>query len=124
VYDAAGLEFDDDKDEESAEQGIVGLKEVASPDLMGVIAQEGCPSLLGRQWSADAVDVLLDGCSADPQTEFEQFALDASCAPAPVLGGHLHDECHEGLRDRRAMSLLVCIGLTFPHLAEHITMPA
>ena len=38
VDDAAGLEFDDDKDEHGAEEGIVGLEEVASPDLMGVVS--------------------------------------------------------------------------------------
>jgi hypothetical protein len=38
VDDAAGLEFDDDEDEDGAEQGIVSLEEVAGPDLMGVVS--------------------------------------------------------------------------------------
>jgi hypothetical protein len=38
MHDATGLEFDDDKDEHGAKKGIVGLEEVAGPDLMGVVS--------------------------------------------------------------------------------------
>jgi len=38
VDDTAGLEFDDNEDEDGAEQGIVSLEEVTGPDLVGVVS--------------------------------------------------------------------------------------
>ena len=46
VNDAARFELDDDKDEQGAEEGIVGLHEIASPDLAGIVAQKGGPGLI------------------------------------------------------------------------------
>ena len=52
VDDAAGLEFDDDEDEDGAEQGIVSLEEVTGPDLVGVVSEECGPRLSGCPWTA------------------------------------------------------------------------
>ena len=46
VDHAARFELDDDKDEQGAEESIVGLHEIASPDLAGMVAQKGGPGLL------------------------------------------------------------------------------
>ncbi len=46
VDHAARSELDDDKDEHGAEEEIVGLHEIASPDLAGMVAQKGGPGVL------------------------------------------------------------------------------
>jgi len=71
VDDTAGAQLDDDEHEDGAEENVIGLKEVAGPDLTGVVAQKRGPVLLGWERTADLGDVLLDGALAHAQSELE-----------------------------------------------------
>ncbi len=123
VDDASGLEFDDDEDEDGAEQGIVGLEEVAGPDVVGVVTEECGPGLGGCPWTASQTDVLEDGGRANRNTELEKFAGDTFSAPADVVEEHLLDESDDGFCERRAMGF-VGFGLTCPDEAKQVSMPA
>ena len=71
--DAAGLEFDDDEDEECAKESVVGLKEVTGPGL------GGCP------WMASQPDVLEDCGLTNPNAEFPEMRS----APQPMLSRYI-----------------------------------
>ncbi len=58
VHDAALSQFNDDENEDGAEEQIVGLQDIASPDLIGVVVDEGSPTLLGRAGVADVFNVV------------------------------------------------------------------
>ena len=45
VDDTTRAELDDDEDEHGAEEEVVGLEEVAGPDVTGVAGDEGGPGL-------------------------------------------------------------------------------
>ena len=46
---SAGGELDDDEDEERREEEAIRLCEVAGPDLVCVVPEEGSPILVGRR---------------------------------------------------------------------------
>ena len=124
MHNAAGLEFDDDKDEEGTKEGIIGLKEVAGPDLVGMVPQEGGPGLGGCPWTASQTDVLEDGSRANRNAEFEEFAGDTFSAPANVVEEHLLDESDNGSGGRWSMSVVVGFGLACPDKAKQVSMLA
>jgi hypothetical protein len=80
VEDTTAVQFDDDKDEQGAKQQVVDNGEVTSPDVLGVVLQEGAPGLTaGRRWP-ELVQVLLNGAFADLEAQHPE------CVPHPTTG--------------------------------------
>src|SRR5450631_2781297 len=48
VHDFARPDTDDEKGEDWPKPDVVGLDEIARPDVMGVVFEKGCPTLTGR----------------------------------------------------------------------------
>ena len=105
VDHTARSEFDDDKDEHGAEESIVGLHEIASPDLACVVAQERGPGLLGRERPTDIPQVALNGALCDLNPQLLQLPANALCAPGVVLSGHALDQRDDVVAERRSARL-------------------
>src|SRR5512142_1103079 len=88
VYDAPRRELNNEKHIDGPEEQVDHREKVASPDVLGMILQEGVP-ILGRgpRWSP-APQVSLDGVLGYAESEFEEFAADAFGAPERILGCH------------------------------------
>src|SRR5215472_6441486 len=65
-------------------------KEIDRDQLLEVIVQEGAPSLRGRLSATH--HVFADAGFADLNAEFEQFTVDAGCAPTCVVSAHAVDQ--------------------------------
>lgn len=120
MHDATGLQFDDHKDVQWTEEQIVNNSEVTSPDVPGVVLQEGAPGL--TSFLPCDGHVLLDRALADLDPQLEQFSADAFCAPQKVISGYLLDELDGFWRDAR----LPLLGFRFapPVDAEEVAVPA
>jgi len=75
-----------------AEEQVGDRQEIAGPDLVGVVAEEGRPRLPARARGAMAAQVGLDGALRHADAEFAQFAADPLCPPEWVVGRHLPDQ--------------------------------
>jgi hypothetical protein len=75
VDDAARAELDDEEREQRAEQQVGDRQEVASPDVLRVVAQEGGPGLAGVMWRPRSSQILLDGRLGDADAQLQQFAV-------------------------------------------------
>jgi hypothetical protein len=84
--DAAGTQVDDEEEEDRAEKEVVALDEIAGPDVLGVILDEGGPGLAARLASAGP-HVLLDRSPAHADANLEQLATDALGSPEMIPGG-------------------------------------
>ena len=81
---ATRTQFDDNKDKDGAEEQVIGLEKVNSPDVLGMVAKKCGPRLLGRNGGAHLVDVPPNRTFGHSDTELEQFSPDA-CAPCGVV---------------------------------------
>ena len=80
MHNAVGAEFNDEEDKERAKPEIVGLEEIACPDVSSVILQKTAPCLTGlsRWWRrTNLTHVFGDGASRETITQFPQFVADA-----------------------------------------------
>ena len=48
MHQATRLQLHDNEDKDSAEEEVIGLQEIAGPDILGMVAHKGRPGLLGR----------------------------------------------------------------------------
>src|SRR6185436_4148725 len=79
---------DEEEEKQRAEEEVVGLDEVAAPDVMGVVLHERGPGL--ASWSTTNVaDVLLDGALAERDGELEHLTADPLRTPGAVLESDL-----------------------------------
>src|ERR1022692_3710880 len=74
------------------EEQVVGLNEVAAPEVVGVVLDEGRPRLAATATLADGAHVLLHGPFADLDPELQELAPDPFGTPQSVLGRHLPDQ--------------------------------
>ena len=84
VDDLAGPVGDDKEGVDRAEPGVVELQEIADPDVVRVVPEEGPPGLAVLPARTDGPHVLLDRPLAHADAELEQFAADPFGAPQPV----------------------------------------
>src|SRR5262249_3604669 len=92
VHDAPRAEFADEGGEERPEERIMGLEEIAGPDVLGVIAEEGRPGLPPGAWGPPPPHVSLHGAFRDRDAELEQLAPDPLGTPQPVVGCDPRDQ--------------------------------
>ena len=114
--------LDNDKYEDTSEEAIVGLNEVASPDVRGMILQECSPSLTGRSKCPKFAQIRLDSVLSDSGGELEQLSSDPFSTPDRILGCHLLDQIDRLLGD----STLMAPGSrpATPNETKQISMPA
>jgi hypothetical protein len=100
------------------------VEEVDREHAGGLGAQELPPAGVGvperRRWNPVALEDPTDRRGADSMTEFEQFALHSPVTPSRVLRRHLHDQCRDGVVDRRASGLV----RVHPLVVYQAAMPA
>ena len=65
-------------------------EEVDRDQLLGMVLQEGAPSLRWR--FAAAHHIFADTALPDVDAQFEQFAVDAGCTPTGILPAHLANQ--------------------------------
>jgi hypothetical protein len=96
-------------------------EQVARPEVVSMVAQEGAPGLARCvRWSSPAVAP--DGTIADDDAQLEQLASHALEAPPSVLAGHGPDEVvHLGAEMRTAAWGM---GLPTPDEAPALPIPA
>ena len=95
VDDLAGPGGDDKERVDRAEPGVVELQDIAGPDVVRVVPEEGPPGLAVLPARTDGPHVLLDRPLAHADAEREQFAADPFGAPQPVGSGHGLDQVDE-----------------------------
>ena len=95
VDDLAGPVGDDKERVDRAEPGVVELQDIAGPDVVRVVPEEGPPGLAVLPARTDGSHVLLDRPLAHADAELEQFAADPFGAPQPVGSGHGLDQVDE-----------------------------
>ena len=78
-------------------------EEIDGDQLLGMILQEGAPSL--RPGLVRADHIFADAALSDVDVEFEQFAMDARCAPSGILPTHLADQVSDLVRNNRSSEL-------------------
>ena len=120
VQHTPGVQLDDYESEDGSKEQVVGLDEVASPGLVGVVVQEGGPVLSAATGRLDPTHMLLDSSLADPDAQLEQLASDALGAPR-VVSCHLLDQL-DGLRGDARLPAFRS-RLVAPDYAEQIPVP-
>src|ERR1035437_5493874 len=95
---------------ERAEEEVGNRQEVAGPDAVRVVMQEGGPGLARVSRRPSAPQVLLDGRFGDVDVQLEQFTTDPFSTPRVVGRGHLAHE-RDGLRCN-GWSMRRCGGVT------------
>ena len=93
--DLAGPVGDDKERVDRAEPGVGELQDIAGPDVVRVVPEEGPPGLAVLPARTDGPHVLLDRPLAHADAEREQFAADPFGAPQPVGSGHGLDQVDE-----------------------------
>src|ERR1022692_4717064 len=84
--------FSKEEKEQRPEEQVVGLHEVAAPDVVGVVLDEGRPRLAATATLADRAHVLLHGPLADLGAELQELAANPFGTPHPIVGRHLPDQ--------------------------------
>jgi hypothetical protein len=85
-------QFDNHEHRHGAEEDSLGLKEITSPNLAGVITQERGPGLFRGPMFSHACHILLDRALADLNAKLPQFSPNALHAQSRVLPRHLLDQ--------------------------------
>ena len=122
VDDLAGPVGDDKERVDRAEPGVVELQDIAGPDVVRVVPEEGPPGLAVLPARTDGPHVLLDRPLAHADAEREQFAADPFGAPQPVGSGHGLDQVDE--LHAQPPPCPPPPGLMVPEEGEQVTMPA
>jgi len=122
VHDLAVPVGDDEERVDRAEPGVVELQEIAGPDLVRVVPEEGPPGLALLPARAHGPHVPLDRPLAYADAELEQFAADPFGAPEPVGGGHGLDQVDN--RHAQPPRCLPPPGPMAPEEGEQVAMPA
>src|SRR5450631_2723135 len=122
VHDFARPDIDDEKGEDWPKPDVVGLDEVARPDVPGVVFEERCPPLTGRARLHTPLEIFLDRALRDTDAELEQFATDALRAPKAIFAGHATDELDRV--DRNAGPRFLMSRPPAPEHLKSLPMPA
>ena len=122
VDDLAGPVGDDKERVDRAEPGVVELQDIAGPDVVRVVPDEGPPGLAVLSARTDGPHVLLDRPLAHADAELEQFAADPFGAPQPVGSGHGLDQVDE--LHAQPPPCPPPPGLMVPEEGEQVAMPA
>ena len=89
--DFSALQFNDEEGKERTEEEVRDGQEVAGPDLMCMVMQEGGPRLRGGSCAFRA-HVLLNGAFGDVNAQLEQFSANALGSPQAIVPGHGFDQ--------------------------------
>jgi len=118
--DSAGAEFHDDEDVEGLEADGLLDAEVAHPDGIGLVLEEGAPGLRWLTGLRRLHHVLADGGRGvgDPELQF-QLEGDTVLPVLGVVGGDAPDECDVPAVDGGPARL----GPAGPVLAEPLLLP-
>ncbi|HSH77073.1 MAG TPA: hypothetical protein VLA19_00915 [Herpetosiphonaceae bacterium] len=84
VHHAARAKRNDAEGVHGAEEEVGDREEVARPDVLGVVAQEGRPILAGAARRSGLAQVALDRRLGDADVELEEFTPDALGAPEGI----------------------------------------
>ncbi len=108
------------KSVEQLERDCRNHEQIHGGDAVCMIAKKYLPSLGG--WPSTPVHILGNGCLSNIDAEFEQFTLDARCAPQWVGDTHLPDQGPDFQRGFR----LPCSrpGFSAPERPKSLLMPA
>ena len=92
MHRAARAKGDHEADVHGPEEQIRDGEEIAGPDVVGVVAQEGRPRLPGATWRAGLAQVAPDRRPGDAGVALQELAPDALHAPQAIRPGHLADQ--------------------------------
>jgi len=81
-----------EEEEQRPEEQVVSLHEVAAPDVVGVVLDEGRPRLAATATLANGAHVLLHGPLTDRDAQLQELAPNPFGTPQPVLGSHVPDQ--------------------------------
>ena len=98
VENSPRCQFHDYEYVKGAERGRDHDEEVARHDRLGMIVDEGQPTLLGIgcAYRPAVLQVLLHGAGRDPDPEFQfQFVRNSFLAPGNIVSCHLSDQIPE-----------------------------
>src|ERR1022692_1650235 len=121
VHHLAGALVDEEEQEQRPEQEVVGLDEVAAPDVLRMVLNEGGPGLASGA-PTNGANVLLDGALAERDGELEHLAADPFGAPGAVLDGDSAYQCY-GIFSH-ALASLRGRGSSTPEETKAVSMPA
>lgn len=118
--DFSALQLDDEEGKERAEEEVGDRQEVARPDVVCMVLQEGRPCLRGGKYTPLS-PVFLDGAFGDTNPQFEQLPADTLHTPQAIVQRHRLDQ-----RDRLGSDFGVpgsSLGSSPPEPAERLAMP-
>ena len=93
--DFSALQLDDEEGKQGTKEQVSNWQEVARPDLVRMVVQEGGPRLRRGSY-APWSHVFLDGAFREVNAQFEQFPTDALGSPQTIVQRHRLDQ-HDGL---------------------------
>ncbi len=105
VDDPSRVDVHDEEREDGSKEEVVGLYEIARPNLRGVVVEELVPILTRVRSAAisELFDDALDSAFADPDSQFEELTTEPFGSPKEILDG---DAANEGLGPWRQSSRL------------------
>jgi len=103
------------------EDEICDWEKVASPDVFGMVVQEGGPVLSSWSCGANLPHVLLNGPLAHVNAQPKSFATDPLCSPQSFIPCHLLDQRYGLSGDLRCGRS--CSRLVFPQELEALSIP-
>ncbi len=104
MNDAAGTQLDDEEDEAGAKPQVVGLNEIARPNVLCVIVQKGSPGLStfpGWSGRTNLPDVLGNGALTERIAQLAEFIANAFDAPQTIVERHRVDQVDHVLGNAR-----------------------
>ena len=119
----SGSQFHQHEYVQSSERGRDHDEEVTRHDELGVIADEGRPSLfwIGRAHRAAVAQALPNRAGRNPDSEFQsQLVGDPFLAPGRILGSHLSDQIPKILGQARSSRRF---GLPMPEQPASFVVP-
>jgi hypothetical protein len=121
VHDAPRTQLDDEEGIDLAKEQIDDGQEIARPNVLGVVFQEGRPILTGSLPRPNLAHAFLNGGCGDLDALLDEFAVDALSSPEDILLGHLLDPS-----DRfcgQFCTTAAVSGFEFPKEPKALTMP-
>jgi hypothetical protein len=122
--DAATVVLYHEEKVEAAQEDGVDVGEVDGEDGVGLGGEELSPGRSGSSWRGIESGVfhdLPDGGGGDGVAEADQFAVDASVAPAGILAGHLQHQVPDRRCGGRSAWSSVRVG---PAVGDEVGVPA
>jgi hypothetical protein len=121
MNNAARADLEDEESKDWPKEQIIGLQEVAGPELMRMIAKEHTPTLAAMTGRSKPSHVPLDRALGVADSELQQLAADPLCTPQAIVPCHPLDQGDGFSGDPRFP--ILPLGLVRPEKSKSFAVP-